>query len=107
MTGSSHTAWSADELTAFHTFLSELVEAMGDESKGLLDDGDALLEGDWKGAAASKFSPGWEEWKHGWNEVVEALKAEDELVVEATGDYTQAEEENQTQLEHVPVRFNW
>ena len=109
MTDSSGAAmtWSGGELTAFHVFLSGLVEEMDAEGKGVLSGGDGLLEGNWKGVAASKFVPGWEEWKEGWREVLDALKAEDELVVQSEAEYSRTEEENQTQLGQVAAGFNW
>ncbi len=56
---------------------------LGDARREAARDVDVLLDGGWSGRAATVFAGGWEEWRHGCDEVLDALDTMASLVEQA------------------------
>ena len=100
---------TAADLRSYQKFLIDTADELRSELDALVSEGDGLLEGDWQGVSASKFTPNWEEWKDGARAVVEALDAEAQIVGESAEEYERQEGESAQSLAQVSekIRMNW
>jgi ESAT-6 family protein len=75
------------ELQVCGSMLAQISKDMNTELRTLRREMDALLGGGWQGGAANGFADGWEQWRRGANEVVDALHTMGRLLGDSGRDY--------------------
>lgn len=75
------------ELRVCGSMLSQISDDLRTEMSVLRREMDALLNGGWRGQAATGFTHGWELWLRGANDVLDALRSMGRLLGETGLDY--------------------
>lgn len=77
-----------EDLQACGARLAQIGEDIRTEMGVLTGEMDALLDGDWQGAAADGFAGGWQQWESGARDVLDGLSEMGRLLGETGRSYT-------------------
>jgi WXG100 family type VII secretion target len=75
------------ELQVCGSMLTQISQDVRTEMRVLQQEMDALLGGGWQGSAANGFAQGWEQWRRGASEVLDALHTMGRLLGDTGANY--------------------